>query len=276
MAVLERAERVERVLGVVAEPAAKSLPAPVGTTASVRPVSAATPATAATRPSPPHATRSWPCSAASRARRTGSSAVSDTCDLGADRGRAFLDLGEELAGAPAPRHRVDDHGPAAVMARSCAQGSETSVQTRAARGAAARCAALRCLVVAQFDPGRISTLRATVPKHVAIVMDGNGRWAQRRGPEAHRGPRRGRGGAVRHRRGRARDRARVDDRVRVLHRELAPAARRGALPHELQRAPPGRPPRRAARQGRAGAVHRPPHRPGARAGCCAASRRPRR
>ena len=55
------------------------------------------------------------------------------------------------------------------------------------------------------------------------------------GPEAHRRARRGRGGAVRHGRGRARDRARVDDRVRVLDRELAPAARRGAVPHALQR-----------------------------------------
>ncbi len=33
----------------------------------------------------------------------------------------------------------------------------------------------------QLDSERISKLRATVPKHVAIVMDGNGRWAQRRG-----------------------------------------------------------------------------------------------
>ena len=36
--------------------------------------------------------------------------------------------------------------------------------------------------------------RRSVPRHVAIVMDGNGRWAQRRGLAAHRGPRRGRGG----------------------------------------------------------------------------------
>ena len=35
--------------------------------------------------------------------------------------------------------------------------------------------------VAPFDPARISALKASVPKHVAIVMDGNGRWAQRRG-----------------------------------------------------------------------------------------------
>ena len=33
----------------------------------------------------------------------------------------------------------------------------------------------------QTDSARIAALRATVPKHVAIVMDGNGRWAQRRG-----------------------------------------------------------------------------------------------
>ncbi len=35
--------------------------------------------------------------------------------------------------------------------------------------------------MAKFDPARISALSARVPKHVAIVMDGNGRWAQRRG-----------------------------------------------------------------------------------------------
>jgi undecaprenyl diphosphate synthase len=35
--------------------------------------------------------------------------------------------------------------------------------------------------VVQLDSERISQLRATAPKHVAIVMDGNGRWAQRRG-----------------------------------------------------------------------------------------------
>ena len=42
--------------------------------------------------------------------------------------------------------------------------------------------ALRCFVVVQLESERLSQLRAgTVPKHVAIVMDGNGRWAQRRG-----------------------------------------------------------------------------------------------
>ena len=54
------------------------------------------------------------------------------------------------------------------------------MQTRVLHGMRAH-AALRCLVVAQSDPERISALRSTVPKHVAIVMDGNGRWAQRRG-----------------------------------------------------------------------------------------------
>jgi undecaprenyl diphosphate synthase len=37
------------------------------------------------------------------------------------------------------------------------------------------------LAVAQSDPARGSMLSKNVPKHVAIVMDGNGRWAQRRG-----------------------------------------------------------------------------------------------
>src|SRR6478609_3985188 len=44
---------------------------------------------------------------------------------------------------------------------------------RAERGAAPSCA-LRSPAVAQLDPARM-------PKHVAIVMDGNGRWAERRG-----------------------------------------------------------------------------------------------
>jgi undecaprenyl diphosphate synthase len=35
--------------------------------------------------------------------------------------------------------------------------------------------------VAQSDPTRGSLLSENVPRHVAIVMDGNGRWAQRRG-----------------------------------------------------------------------------------------------
>ena len=56
--------------------------------------------------------------------------------------------------------------------------------------------------------------------------------------EAHRRPRGRRGGALRHRRGRARARDQVADRVRVQHRELEAADRRGPLPDGVQRADP--------------------------------------
>ena len=39
------------------------------------------------------------------------------------------------------------------------------------------------------------------PRHVAIIMDGNGRWAKQRGAAAHARPPRGRRGAAPHRRG---------------------------------------------------------------------------
>ena len=64
-----------------------------------------------------------------------------------------------------------------------------------------------------------------VPSHIACVMDGNGRWAQSRGLPRTEGHRAGEEalfdvveGASGHRRG-------VADRVRVQHRELAPARR---------------------------------------------------
>ena len=89
-------------------------------------------------------------------------------------------------------------------------------------------------------------------------MDGNGRWAKAPRAAPHR---RARGGgvlAVRLRRGRHRARHHRDQRVRVLHRELAAQPRRGPLPHGLQprRHPP--PPRRDARARGAGPLGRPP------------------
>ena len=69
-----------------------------------------------------------------------------------------------------------------------------------------------------------------VPRHVAIIMDGNGRWAKQRLPAARRRPPRGveavRATVARLRRARRR----VPDAVRVQLRELAPPGRRGLVP----------------------------------------------
>ena len=64
------------------------------------------------------------------------------------------------------------------------------------------------------------------PAHVAIIMDGNGRWAQARGLPRFEGHRRG-VEAVR-RRGSLGDRTRraVPDDLQLLVRELEPARRR--------------------------------------------------
>ena len=155
-----------------------------------------------------------------------------------------------------------------------AEGSETSVQTRL-RAAAARGAAIRSPPWRNSIP-RGSTLRATVPKHVAIVMDGNGRWAQRRGLKRTEGHAAGEEALFDTVEGAleiglewltvyafsTENWRRPLDEVRFLmnFNERLLVARRD----ELQR------------QGRAGAVHRPPHAAGCRAACCAASRRPRR
>jgi undecaprenyl diphosphate synthase len=61
------------------------------------------------------------------------------------------------------------------------------------------------------------------PRHVAIIMDGNGRWATARGLPRVAGHRRG-ADAVR-RSGRARHR--VPDPVRIFFRELEAAGRGG-------------------------------------------------
>ena len=115
-----------------------------------------------------------------------------------------------------------------------------------------------------------------IPKHVAIVMDGNGRWAQRRGLKRTEGHAAGEEALFDTVEGAleiglawmtvyafsTENWRRPLDEVRFLmnFNERLLLARRDEL-HE---------------QGCAGAVHRPARRAGARAGCCAASRRPRR
>ena len=97
-----------------------------------------------------------------------------------------------------------------------------------------------------------------VASSVALIMDGNGRWAKRRGlPRARRSPRR-RAGAAAHRRGRDRPRRRLARRVRVLDRELDAPARRGRATCSTcspRRSTASSGPRGA---GRARALRRPP------------------
>ena len=62
--------------------------------------------------------------------------------------------------------------------------------------------------------------------HVGIIMDGNGRWATRRGLSRLRGHEAGVEAIRRDRRSRARSGRRNADALRFLDRQLAPAARR--------------------------------------------------
>ena len=62
-----------------------------------------------------------------------------------------------------------------------------------------------------------------VPRHVAIVMDGNGRWATQRFLPRVAGHKQGVDARARDRRSLRRPRHRVPDGVRVLLRELAAA-----------------------------------------------------
>ena len=86
---------------------------------------------------------------------------------------------------------------------------------------------------------------AKVPEHVAIVMDGNGRWANRRGLPRIEGHRAGEAALLDVVAGGLQAGREAHLRVRVLDRELVAVARRGPLHPRLQ---PGRaaPPARAA------------------------------
>ena len=110
-------------------------------------------------------------------------------------------------------------------------------------------------------PERRAATGAAPREHCpAARRDRHGRQrplGQRPRPAPDEGPRGGRGSPARRRRRGDRDRRDPRVGVRLLHRELAALARRGALPHGVQprRHPP--PPRPAARVGRAGALGRP-------------------
>ena len=114
-------------------------------------------------------------------------------------------------------------------------------------------------------PGPRRSRASWCPNHVALVMDGNGRWANARGLPRIEGHRMGEASLMDVARGLHRHRRPVALGVRVLHRELAAQPRRGALPHGLQprRDPP--PGRRDARAWACGCAGR-----GAGRGCGAA------
>src|SRR5438552_1054636 len=135
---------------------AKSLPEPVGTMPRMPSCSAASPASSHTVPSPPQATTPRPSSKARTAAPRASSRSADTCTATSS---------DDVASASAAR---------AMRLWACrrpAVGFTTAVQ-RIGREASHR---IGCpSVPPELDPKRI-------PRHVAIVMDGNGRWAQRRG-----------------------------------------------------------------------------------------------
>ena len=81
-----------------------------------------------------------------------------------------------------------------------------------------------------------------MPRHVAIIMDGNGRWAAERGLPRGEGHRRGVEAVRRTVTRRDRPRHRLSDAVLLLVGELVAAARRGRFP--VRPAPPLHPPRR--------------------------------
>ena len=59
-----------------------------------------------------------------------------------------------------------------------------------------------------------------LPRHIAIIMDGNGRWAQAPGAAPHRGPQGGGGDLPPHCHLLQGHRREVSDGVRLLHGEL--------------------------------------------------------
>ena len=86
------------------------------------------------------------------------------------------------------------------------------------------------------DATQLEAIRQNpLPRHVAIIMDGNGRWAGLRGLPRVAGHREGVRAARETVRAAGRARHRVPDPLRVLLRELDPAGGRGELSHAAPR-----------------------------------------
>ncbi len=80
------------------------------------------------------------------------------------------------------------------------------------------------------DPAGLSSDKSRAARVVAIIMDGNGRWAEARGVSVAEGHRAGARALRRDGRGRDRPRDRDARRLRVLDRELVAPAGRGRRP----------------------------------------------
>ena len=115
-----------------------------------------------------------------------------------------------------------------------------------------------------------------LPRHVAIIMDGNGRWAQRRGPAADRRPPPGDPERPRGRRGRVPAGPRSVDALLPLGRELEAAAARADVPDAAAPPLPGRRARRADGAERPAHDDRPPRGPAAGRAATSSSGRPSR
>ena len=67
-----------------------------------------------------------------------------------------------------------------------------------------------------------------VPRHVAVIMDGNGRWAKKTPDAARNGAQKRAGRAGKHLPCLQRCRRALSDRVRLFHRKLVQAGRRSS------------------------------------------------
>ena len=213
--------------------------------------------------------RTAPAAATRRARTAGSTrrpaaCCAPTCRVpgsaspaAGDARRARRAAGRRLGGRRGRRPAPPQGGAAAWSRRSCT-GTSSAACARWRTSSDEACAVPSARRPrTRPEPGRPTIPKELVPRHVAIVMDGNGRWAKAARAAAHQGPRGGRGLAVRRRRGRDRDRREGDLGLRVLDRELDALARRGPLPDGLQPRRDPAAPRRDARARRPGALGGP-------------------
>ena len=85
-----------------------------------------------------------------------------------------------------------------------------------------------------FDPERKAPSFESVPKHIAVVMDGNGRWANKRGLTRTEGHRAGEAALLEVIAGAIEAGGFKPYCLRVFHRELEALARRGSFSNGVQ------------------------------------------